>query len=931
MMTRHDVSIKKIFQVKTMYNYKGRELVHADDYTLQFHLSEEDFFYSEHTKNTVAYSTQVYYISEAEAEEVSKKYTNSCDKNITFHDILTSRNAPTAVNLIIDIDSDNHILDQKTLDNARKLNIGLASCSITEGSDYVIHFSGGGGFHFVFPYWIWSKFDEYSISDTSKIVEYICDKFNVLFDKSVYREGQILKAAFSYDHKGTKRLGNPDVSKFSYSITSRELMEWPLEKIIMCGHAPVYKPPSNLLPMTASSTKLKALIAESSIRPNSAKKTFAIREGESKAPNHDIIAKSDELKTDSARCEAAAGYRPAGRSNEAGHSENVDEPVLSSTKNDYKRSFSNVSFKCPVITNIFKFGRDSLRERWASGASQRWSDQLPLKTAIIYLQKEEGLADYYSELKTIFSPDRVDEWMKDPIDGYKPNCKAIHTLNFELTGMVNACNCKCPLYETMKAHKKRESEANPEKNKPAVYNKWSREYFESQSIYLYEQDYYRIDDNHAVKLEPEINEMIQNDFKLWLGDEYNDPKIIEKMKNNARLIPNLLKDKKYLAFSDKLLNLETFETEDYAGRIVFVRLPYRYAVSETGTIFEKYLEETLLYQTGNDTRERDKLNDLIDEILASAIAPEKFHKAFLFRGIPGTGKSVFLTIVRNLAGTENAGAVKLNQLCNDNYIIGLQHKSLNVADEKAKSSKGDMDETKIKDCIDGTPQSIWRKYKDNITLSLRCFFIFASNNKVNINDRWSVADRFIVIPFKRVFRGVETEVRTLPEIISDKDMPYILYRALRGLKRLRDNGGKYTIPEFVKRSTDMEFRQNSPVFEWAYEYMEWAEGDFTRAKGGTLKQSQITNDGAYFSYDNFCKQNGYKPLGYSNFKEELETEVMRKTIYTQHTREGNGYMNIRLRTEPMDKRGPSIVEMTFDEYLNVKRADENKYEKQLEL
>lgn len=74
----------------------------------------------------------------------------------------------------------------------------------------------------------------------------------------------------------------------------------------------------------------------------------------------------------------------------------------------------------------------------------------------------------------------------------------------------------------------------------------------------------------------------------------------------------------------------------------------------------------------------------------------------MFRGIPGTGKTVLLKIIRSLTGEENTGAVKLNQLSDDNYILGLQHKSLNVADEKAKSSKIEIDETKLKDCIDGT-------------------------------------------------------------------------------------------------------------------------------------------------------------------------------------------------------------------------------------
>lgn len=49
----------------------------------------------------------------------------------------------------------------------------------------------------------------------------------------------------------------------------------------------------------------------------------------------------------------------------------------------------------------------------------------------------------------------------------------------------------------------------------------------------------------------------------------------------------------------------------------------------------------------------------------------------------------------------------------------------------------------------------------------------------------------IVFPFERVFRNEACDNRNLAELIKEKDMPYILYRAIRGLKRLRENEGKW--------------------------------------------------------------------------------------------------------------------------------------------
>lgn len=97
-----------------------------------------------------------------------------------------------------------------------------------------------------------------------------------------------------------------------------------------------------------------------------------------------------------------------------------------------------------------------------------------------------------------------------------------------MTGIDTPCNFKCKLYKNFKNRNNDLIAANLPKSQRGVYNKWSREYFEQQKIYIFEQELYQISDNVARKMSPEEIAVIKNDFKVWLGDEYNDPKLIEK-------------------------------------------------------------------------------------------------------------------------------------------------------------------------------------------------------------------------------------------------------------------------------------------------------------------------------------------------------------------------------------------------------------------
>lgn len=479
-----------------------------------------------------------------------------------------------------------------------------------------------------------------------------------------------------------------------------------------------------------------------------------------------------------------------------------------------------------------------------------------------------------------------------------------------------------------------------------VYNSYARLFFEKNNIYRLlsagpsskTARFYQVE-NHFVKEIDNGDEgdnfitRINGHFQKWLGDECNDTRIINQMWANVPALPPLVNNKrKYMPFTNGLLNLDTGKLEDYGERVTFNQLPYRYDEDlikvASGPLFEHYLDTTILCLAGDDQEERRKTNDFIDEMLGSVISPVKDgNKALHLIGTQGTGKSTFLDIISSLIDKRCRSAVGMLDLADDKKLLTLEHSMLNISAEKACKSKKEINEETLKSLIGGEPvnvKEIWvRKSRD---IKVNCFFVWASNESVYVNSIDSVKERFFVMRLSDKKRGTTKQIEDLSQKIIEQEFYYLLKRALRGLNRLRENkvnNKKYTVPAWIQKTTDREFKQTALTYNFAADALEWCY-----EKSGATTVSLITS-----AYGEYCKRENFKPANSMTFYNDLFTSTMSGALNKAERGRGTVLIDVKTNTPCVRLReydpeigykasAPSIVDCPYADYLKSRQQPE---------
>ena len=196
--------------------------------------------------------------------------------------------------------------------------------------------------------------------------------------------------------------------------------------------------------------------------------------------------------------------------------------------------------------------------------------------------------------------------------------------------------------------------------------------------------------------------------------------------------------------------------------------------------FEKYLQEV-------QPEEGDRKS--LQMLAGLSLVPDcRYNVAFFLYGPGGTGKSVFLSILGSLVGSENCACVSLAMLTNRFGLAPLTEKLLNLVPELPVSPENrNMQgmEGLFKSITSGDPIPVERKGKDVYAARAIARMVFATNVLPHFNDRSSgIWDRLRIIPFLREIRGTKKQNNNLAAELRG-ELPGILNWALRGLAELR--------------------------------------------------------------------------------------------------------------------------------------------------
>ena len=234
-------------------------------------------------------------------------------------------------------------------------------------------------------------------------------------------------------------------------------------------------------------------------------------------------------------------------------------------------------------------------------------------------------------------------------------------------------------------------------------------------------------------------------------------------------------------------------------------------------------------------------------------------KAFILTGDKSNGKSTFLNMISYLLGNENISALDLAELGDRFKTAELFGKLANIGDD----IKGDFipDLSIFKKLCTGDRVNAERKGLDPFEFTNYSKMLFSANKIPRVKDETgAVLRRLIIVPFNAKFdkKDKDYDPYIKYKLHDSAVMEYLVLEGLKGLKRVLDNKG-FTISKKVEEELKEFDEMNNPITMFI---------DDIDIESVILNES--TTD-AYRSYDAYCRDNGFNPLGKIQFCKQICT------------------------------------------------------------
>ena len=325
--------------------------------------------------------------------------------------------------------------------------------------------------------------------------------------------------------------------------------------------------------------------------------------------------------------------------------------------------------------------------------------------------------------------------------------------------------------------------------------------------------------------------------------------------------------RKYIPLKNGFLNMKTWKIEGHIKEAMFTfQVNVEYDPDAECPRWIQFLKEI---SAGDH-----EMIDLLQEIFGYCFLPDnRFQKFFVFSGNGANGKTRFLEVIEDMLG-DSASTISVSQLHDKFALVDLYGKLVNITTE----DKGDLVDSSsaLKAIVSGDTVRAERKYRDSFRFKPYCKIICGMNQIPMTKDTSFGFFRRIQIvdwPVKFVDENDEDGVNP-PYVLSkdihlapklNKELQGIFNWAIEGLKRLMKNN-KFTISEKqVQRQKDYQTEVDY-VFRFFSEMID---------EETIVKDYEYERPWLYSIYNDWCVQNGHKPLSSSWF---YRNENCRKII-----------------------------------------------------
>lgn len=304
---------------------------------------------------------------------------------------------------------------------------------------------------------------------------------------------------------------------------------------------------------------------------------------------------------------------------------------------------------------------------------------------------------------------------------------------------------------------------------------------------------------------------------------------------------------------------------------------------ERGSCFKRFLDDG----TAGDRLKMKSLQQFMGYILSNEWRAKKF---FVLIGLPHTGKSLWLSLIRSMIGSKHTTAMSLKQLGENRFMSAELIKSkVNISpelDENGAIKGTDI----IKAITGGDLITAEKKGKDPFHFYGKTKLVACGNHMPLLNKldgTTAFTDRIHFLVFSNTIPEEQRDKSLLNKLIAEKT--YIVEWALEGLRELMDNNLIFTESDEARAFKSRYIAELNNVTEFVHER---CHVDLNN------DECKVHRKVLFPAYKQYCRDNGYKSLS----KQEFFVEVSKLNVQSGKMRISGstpleGFRGIRLKTK----------------------------------
>ena len=324
-----------------------------------------------------------------------------------------------------------------------------------------------------------------------------------------------------------------------------------------------------------------------------------------------------------------------------------------------------------------------------------------------------------------------------------------------------------------------------------------------------------------------------------------------------RLTPcELVPSDEYVCFKNGIINIETWELEDFNSNIVlFNQVPHNYNPNAYDETLDRAMDDWFC----GDKKLRAIAEEYIGYIL---IANTNTQKMLFIEGSQNNGKSTFIKIVQKLIGDNNYSSLDIDQLGERFSGVAIENKMANICDDIENGSIYGKSLSLFKRITSGDSFKGENKGKDIRTIKPYAKLLFSFNECPSMSDTTGAVERRIIfLPFNNDFsaKGGKRDPEIISKLTTENAYEYLIVIAVNGLKRLISNNYEFTYSDVSEKRKIELFTHADTIKEFCDEYI---TDEYVK---------NLTVGEVRANYKKFCKENGCRPASDRNFEAHLNS------------------------------------------------------------